>query len=71
MPGPSCGTERRTSLGGKRRPQSEVLKDALDDSRVRVLVVIRPIKLERHWFKGGAFTKGGSPVIHWQPANLS
>jgi hypothetical protein len=34
MPEPACGTERRTSLGGERRPQSEVLEDAPDDPRI-------------------------------------
>jgi len=34
MPGPTRGTERRTSLGGERRPQSEVIEDAPDDSRI-------------------------------------
>jgi len=34
MPGPTRGTGRRTSLGGERRPQSEVLEDAPDDSRI-------------------------------------
>ncbi len=29
VPGPTRGTERRTSLGGQRRPQSEVLEDNL------------------------------------------
>jgi hypothetical protein len=34
MPGPPRGTKRRTALGGERRPQSEVLEDAPDDSRI-------------------------------------
>ena len=34
IPGPTRGTGRRTSLGGERRPQSEVIEDAPDDSRI-------------------------------------
>lgn len=32
MPGPTPAMERRTPLGGERRPQSEVLKDAPDEN---------------------------------------
>ncbi len=34
MPEPARGTERRTSLGSERRPQSQVIEDAPDDSRI-------------------------------------
>jgi uncharacterized protein involved in response to NO len=33
-PRPTRSTGRRTSLGGERRPQSEVIEDAPDDSRI-------------------------------------
>jgi len=33
MPGPTRGTEWRTSLGGERRLQSQLLEDAPDESR--------------------------------------